>query len=85
MSVEAKTFDEPDETVSFDHGHIELVTVGSLTIGREVLKPGWRWSVHVKPIVGTEWCEFHHALYLLSGRVRVLTRSGETRDVVAGK
>jgi class 3 adenylate cyclase len=85
MSVEAKTFDQPDETVRFDHGHIELVTVGSLTIGREVLKPGWRWSVHVKPIVGTEWCEFHHALYLLSGRVRVLTRSGETRDVVAGE
>ena len=85
MSVEAKAFDIPDDTVTFDHGHIQLVTVGSITIGREMLEPGWRWSEHVKPIVGTEWCEFHHAMYLLSGRVRVLMRDGETRDVVAGE
>lgn len=85
MSVEAKAFDEPDDTVTFDHGYVQLVTVGSITVGREVMQPGWRWSEHVRPIVGTEWCEFHHAMYLLSGRVRVLTREGETRDVVAGE
>lgn len=85
MSVEAKAFDEPDDTVTFDRGHIQLVTVGSITLGREVIQPGWRWSEHVRPIVGTEWCEFHHAMYVLSGRVRVLTRDGETHDVVAGQ
>lgn len=85
MSIEAKAFDLPDETVTFDHGRVQLVTVGSITIGREELEPGWRWSKHVKPIVGTEWCEFHHATYLLSGHVRVLTRDGETRDIVAGE
>lgn len=85
MSIEVKTFDTPDEVVTFDHGRVEVVRVGSITIGREVLEPGWRWSEHVRPIVGTEWCEFHHAMYLLSGRARVVTSAGETRDVVAGE
>ena len=85
MPLEAKTFEDPDETVTFDHGRVRIVTVGSMTIGYEVAEPGWRWSEHVKPIVGTEWCEFHHAMYVLSGHMRVLTRDGETHDTVAGQ
>jgi class 3 adenylate cyclase len=85
MPVEVKTFDAPDETVAYDHGRVHLVTVGSMTIGYEVAEPGWRWSKHVKPIVGTEWCEFHHATYVLSGRMRVQMDDGETRDIVAGE
>lgn len=85
MPVEAKTFEDPDETVEFEHGRVRVVTVGSMTIGHELAEPGWRWSEHVKPIVGTEWCEFHHAMYVLSGRMRVLSRDGETHDVVAGQ
>ena len=84
MSVEAKSFDAPDEIVEFDRGRVELLTVGSLTLGREVLEPGWRWSEHVKPIVGTEWCEFHHVLYLLAGRMVVMTADGATREIPAG-
>jgi class 3 adenylate cyclase len=85
MPVEAKTFDQPDETVAFEHGRVELVTVGSMTIGHEVIEPGWRWSEHVKPIVGTEWCEFHHAMYVVSGRMRVLMRDGESHEVGGGQ
>jgi class 3 adenylate cyclase len=85
MSVEAKSFDEPDETVTFDHGSVDLVTVGSVTVGREREQPGWRWSTHVKPIVGTEWCEFHHVLYVVSGRMRVTTHDGQAFDIGAGQ
>lgn len=82
--IEARSFQDPDETVRFDHGHVDIVKVSSLAIGREVLEPGWRWSVHVKPIVGTERCEFHHVLFLLEGRMGVETRDGETREIPAG-
>jgi class 3 adenylate cyclase len=85
MPVEAKTFEQPDETVTFERGRVQVVTVGSMTIGYEVAEPGWRWSEHVKPIVGTEWCEFHHAMYVLSGRMRVVMRDGEERDVTRGE
>ena len=83
--IEAKSFEDPDETVAFDHGHVNLVKLSSLAIGREVLEPGWRWSVHVKPIVGTERCEFHHVSFLLEGRMGVETRDGEVRESVAGE
>jgi class 3 adenylate cyclase len=82
--IEVKSFQEPDETVAFDHGHVDLVRVGSLGIGREVLEPGWRWSTHVKPIANTEWCEFHHISFLLAGRIHVMSREGEDRDVGPG-
>ena len=85
MPVEAKTFDQPDEMVTFERGRVHIVTVGSMTIGHEVAEPGWRWSEHVKPIVGTEWCEFHHAMYVLSGRMHVLMRDGDSQEVVAGQ
>ena len=84
MSIEVKQFGEPDETVAFDHGRVDLVRIGSLGIGREVLEPGWRWSTHVKPIAGTEWCEFHHISLLLAGKIHLVTRDGDGRDVEPG-
>ena len=85
MSVEQKAFDTPDDVVAFDHGRVELVKVGSITVGRETLEPGWRWSQHVRPIVGTEWCEFAHVMYVLSGQARVVTRDGQSRDIAPGE
>ncbi len=82
--IEIKSHREPDETVRFEHGSVELMRVGALTIGREVLQPGWRWATHVKPIVGTDRCEFHHVSYVLSGRLAIESRDGERREVVAG-
>jgi class 3 adenylate cyclase len=84
MPVEAKRFERPDDTVTFERGRVHIVTVGSMTIGHEVAEPGWRWSEHVKPIVGTEWCEFHHAMYVLTGRMRVQMREGGITDIGAG-
>lgn len=83
--IDAKSFDDPDETVTFELGRVDMVQLGALGIGREVLEPGWRWSTHIKPIVGTEWCEFHHVMYVLSGRGRVLTPDGRTFDISAGQ
>jgi class 3 adenylate cyclase len=83
--IEVKSFQDPDEVVGFDHGQVNLVKVSSLVIGREVLAPGWRWSVHVKPIAGTERCEFHHVSLLLEGRVGVESRDGEVREIGAGE
>lgn len=83
--IEAKSFDEPDDTVTFDHGRVNLLKFGSLAIGREVLEPGWRWSVHVKPIAGTERCEFRHVSVVIEGRIGVESRDGEVREFTAGE
>ena len=82
--LEVKRFTAPDETVTFELGHADLVTIGPLTVGREVEEPGWRWSTHVRPIAGTDRCEFHHVGMLVSGRLTVETRDGEVREIGPG-
>jgi class 3 adenylate cyclase len=79
-----KNFRDADERVAFDHGHVDLIKASSLAVGWEVLHPGWRWSEHVKPIVGTERCEFHHVSIVLEGRVGFETRDGEVVEAGPG-
>jgi class 3 adenylate cyclase len=62
-----KNLSAPDETLSLEKGSATTVRVGELVVGRLVLEPGWRWSKHVRPIVGTTSCQFHHVGFTLSG------------------
>ncbi len=83
-AAERKTFDHPDETRSFETGSLDLVDVAGAQIGRLVLEPGWRWSDHVKPLAGTEWCEAPHFQYHVSGTLRIQMADGTELDAVAG-
>jgi class 3 adenylate cyclase len=82
--IVVKSFQDADELVTFDHGHLDLIKTSSLVLGWEVLEPGWRWSTHVKPIVRTERCEFHHISIVLEGRVGFETRDGEVAEAGPG-
>jgi class 3 adenylate cyclase len=82
--IVVRNFADAQERVTFDRGHLELVTTSSLALGREVLEPGWRWSVDVKPNVGTERCEFHHVSIILEGRVGYESRDGELAEAGPG-
>jgi class 3 adenylate cyclase len=79
-----RNFADAQERVTFDRGVVDLVTTSSLALGREVLEPGWRCSVHVKPSVGTERCEFHHVSIVLEGRVGYESRDGELAEAGPG-
>ena len=57
----------PDETLSLEKASASTVRVGEMVVGRLVLEPGWRWSVHVRPTAGTASCQFHHVGFALSG------------------
>jgi hypothetical protein len=74
--TEQKTFEQPDETRSFECGRVDLVDIGGAQIGRLTLEPGWRWSDHVKPIAGTDLCEAPHFQYHVSGTLGVLMADG---------
>jgi hypothetical protein len=74
--AEQKNFGSPDEIRTFEKGKLELVNMGGGTVGRLTLEPGWRWSQHVKPLAGTEWCEAPHFQYQLSGRLHVVMADG---------
>jgi class 3 adenylate cyclase len=82
--ITVRRFDEPDERVAFDRGHLDLVKLSSLAVGWEVLEPGWRRSTHVKPIVGTERCELHQVSVLIEGRAGFESHDGETAEIGPG-
>ena len=63
-------------------GH--LVHIGSLTIGRGILEPGWRWSTSLKPIQGTPSCQVHHLEVLLEGRLHVEMDDGTAAEFGPG-
>lgn len=82
--AEQKTFERPDETRTFERGRLDLVDVGGAQIGRLTLAPGWRWSDHVKPLAGTEWCEAPHFQYHVAGVLRIQMSDGTELDAGPG-
>ena len=84
MQLRRKRFDRPDEVRVVEKARVELVELGELAVGRAIFEPGWRWSEHVKPIVGTESCQVHHIGYIMSGHLHVEMTDGASLDVVGG-
>jgi class 3 adenylate cyclase len=73
-----KSFDRPDQVLEFDRIREDIVELGDLTLGRVIHQPGWRWSVHMKPVVGTETCQARHLGYIVSGQVGFLLVDGSS-------
>jgi hypothetical protein len=83
--AEQRDFGSPDETRSFERGRLDLLRIGGSEIGRLTLEPGWRWSDHVKPIAGTEWCEAPHFQYHVAGTLRIQMSDGAEFEAVPGQ
>jgi hypothetical protein len=84
-TYECQDFASPTETRTFPNGQLDLVRIAGTEIGRLTLRPGWRWSVDVKPVAGTDWCEAPHFQYHVSGTLRVRTHDGEEFDALPGQ
>ena len=80
-----KNLDEPDEILELPLLTADVVEVSGLTVARLVHQPGWRWSEHVRPQAGTEWCEARHVGVVLSGTVRVVLRDGTEYELGPGE
>jgi hypothetical protein len=76
QQTEHVSFGQPDEVREFPSGRAEILKVGDGEVGRLIFEPGWRWSTHLKPIVGTESCEAPHFQYHLSGRLGIRMDDG---------
>jgi class 3 adenylate cyclase len=74
--VHSKNLADPDEVLEFPRLTVRVVDLGDITVGHFVNEPGWRWSEHVRPRVGGDWCQARHLGMVLSGRLGVLLRDG---------
>jgi hypothetical protein len=85
MELQVKDFEHPDEQRPHQgKGRSDVVHLGERAVAASHFEPGWRWSVNVKPIAGTELCEFSHMIYCLSGHIRVHMSDGTTKDITPG-
>ena len=71
-----KNFESPEERVELPGISEHLLEIGGMTVCRTVQDPGWRWSEHVKPVVGGEWCEARHVGVVISGAWGAILRDG---------
>ncbi len=72
---------EPEETREFPGVVDQVVEMGDITVARQVLEPGWRWSTHVRPHVGGESCQARHVGIVVSGRLAIRLDDGTTFEL----
>ncbi len=83
--IEVKNVNSPDEVRPFaDKGHANVLQVGGHPVLYGTFEPGWRWSEHLKPIVGTDSCQATHLIYCLSGRMKVAMNDGAEGEIGPG-
>jgi hypothetical protein len=84
--VEVKNFDSPDETRPFEgKGQAEVVQVAGRPVAKGTFEPGWKWSVNLKPIAGTDSCQVSHLGYCVSGRMKIYMDDGSESEIGPGE
>ena len=84
IEIILKSFDAPDEVRVMQKGRFELVHLGGMTIGRATYEPGWKWSDHVGPNVGSTRCPVEHIGLVISGTATVAFDDGRVTELHAG-
>jgi hypothetical protein len=79
-----RSLNSPQEVRDFPNGKLELVTLGETVVGRATLRPGWRWSKDVRPLVKTSSCQAAHLQYVVSGELGIRMDDGTEFRLSAG-
>jgi class 3 adenylate cyclase len=79
-----KNLERPDQVRKLGHGSGGYVEVAGIAVGKATLEPGWRWSIDVKPLVGTSSCQIHHFQMVLEGRFAGRMDTGEDFEIGPG-
>ena len=53
------------------HVKLEVGRAGAARVKRMIYPPGFRWSVDMKPAVGTDLCMHAHVGFLVSGEIHI--------------
>lgn len=83
-NAELKNVGSPDEVREFPLGRADIVNIGGGKVALLTLQPGWRWSEHVGPAVGTGLCQAPHFQYVISGRIGARMADGAEYEAGPG-
>src|SRR5260221_4860417 len=84
MRLQRRRFSEPSDVRTIPRGRIDVVDLDDTVVGRMSYESGWRWSVDVKPIAGTDTCLYHHLGVVLSGHLRAQMPDGTELELGPG-
>jgi class 3 adenylate cyclase len=84
MRLQRRRFTEPSDVRTMPRGRIEVVELDDTVVGRMTYEPGWRWSVDVRPIAGTDTFQYHHVGMPLTGVLRVQLPDGTELEIGPG-
>src|SRR6186997_2584310 len=76
-AIRRHSFNDPDAVRELPLLTVSLARIGSHTIGRGVVQPGWHWTEHLGPVMRAESCPVHHVQVILSGQLTVRMDDGE--------
>lgn len=62
---------------------MDIVPAGQARVKRVIYPVGFRWSTHMKPVVGTDVCMHAHVGFLARGSVGVRYTDGTTEEFIA--
>jgi prepilin-type processing-associated H-X9-DG protein len=62
---------------------VDVFRAGAGRVKRAIYQPGFRWSTHLKPIVGTEWCQHAHVGFIARGQINVGFSDGHVEEFIA--
>lgn len=81
--IQRKRLTEPDDVrqLGMPGSIVNILRVGSLTVGYGQVQPGWRWSTHMLKAIDEPLCQIHHLQLLLSGRFAVQMADGEYAEM----
>ena len=82
--IKKTDFSNPDETRKPENMKMDIVDLGGVKAARFTAQPGWIWSKHVAPIVGTASCANRHIGVIFSGSVHTVSDDGTELDLNAG-
>lgn len=83
-TASVKSFSTPDEQQEVEKASVATLNMPGGAVERSTLKPGWRWSEHIKPMAGTDFCEFNHFGYVVSGQLGIRLKEGKELVAKAG-
>jgi class 3 adenylate cyclase len=84
VRLQRRRFSEASEVRTFPRGRVDVVELDDTVVGRMTYEPGWRWSVDVRPIAGTDLCQYHHIGVTMSGHARAQMPDGTELELAPG-
>lgn len=79
--LQSRSFNAADDEREMPKARFRTVGLDDATVGHCEFEPGWRWSTHVAPMLGTTSCPIRHLGYSMSGQVRVEMDDGRILDI----